>query len=118
MFVIGDLVITLLGVFSAFLAAMMVDKVFLGGRAAFVAHIVTDAYEQINHAIIDHLDRTTTIMDATGGYSQQGKKMLLVSFTMAQYAQLLAIVGKYDSRAFVMVHRVHEINGEGWGKLI
>lgn len=117
MFVIGDLLISLLGILSAFLSAVMVDKVFLGGRAAFVAHIVTDAYEQINESVIGQLDRTTTLLEATGGYSHEGKKMLIVSFTISQYAELLAIVGKHDPRAFVIVHRVHEINGEGWSKL-
>ena len=117
MFVIGDLVISLLGVLSAFLAAMMVDKVFLGGRAAFVAYVITDAYEQINRSVIERMNRTTTIVEATGGYSNQEKRMLIISFTMSQYAALLAIVGKHDAKAFVMIHRVHEINGEGWGKL-
>ena len=37
---------------------------------------------------------------------------------MSQYAELLAIVGKIDPRAFVMIHRVHEINGEGWSDLV
>lgn len=117
MFVLGDLVISLLGILSAFIAAVMVDKVFLGGRAAFMAHIITERYEDINARIIEKLDRTTTILEATGGFSQKGKKVLMVSFDMSQYAELLSIIGKYDARAFVIIHRVHEINGEGWGTL-
>ena len=114
MVVLKNLIISLLGVLSAFIAAVMVDKVFLGGRAAFMAHVITDRYEEINAQIIEKLDRTTTILDARGGFSNEGKKMLMVSFDMSQYAQLLSIVGKYDPRAFVIVHRVHEISGEGW----
>lgn len=117
MFAIGDLTISLLGILSAFIAAVMVDKVFLGGRAAFVAHIVTDKYDIINSAVINKLDRTTTIVEATGGFSNEGKKMLMVSFDMSQYAGLLSIVGKHDPRAFVIIHRAHEVNGEGWGKI-
>ncbi|MBE6634323.1 MAG: YitT family protein [Ruminococcaceae bacterium] len=114
-FVIGDLVLTMLGVFSAFISAGMVDKVFLGGRAAFVAYVVTDRAQEINASVIERLDRTTTILDATGGFSNRGKKMLVVSFTMSQYNELLGIVTKEDPRAFLIVHRAHEINGEGWG---
>ena len=117
MFVMKDLVISLLGILSAFVAAVMVDKVFIGGRAAFVAYVVTEKYEEINNCVIEKLDRTTTLIDAIGGFSHESKKMLMVSFTMAQYADLLAIVGKYDPRAFVIVHRAHEINGEGWNSL-
>ncbi len=114
MFVLQDLIISLLGILSAFITAVMVDKVFLGGRGAFMAQIITDRYDEINSQIIKNLDRTTTIVEAKGGYSNSEKKVLMVSFDMSQYAQLLSIVGKYDPRAFVIVHRVHEISGEGW----
>jgi uncharacterized membrane-anchored protein YitT (DUF2179 family) len=117
MLIIGDLVISLLGVFSAFVCAVMVDKVFVGGRAAFVAYIITDKVEEINNRVIESLDRTTTILEARGGYSSDEKKVVLVSFTISQYAELLAIIAKYDPRAFVMIHRAHEINGEGWSRL-
>lgn len=114
MFVIGDLVLTLLGILSAFVAALMIEKVFLGGTKAFIAQIVTDKYDEINRAVIEKLERTTTIFDATGGYSKQGKKMVMVSFTMRQYAELMNILNKTDKYAFVTIHEAHEINGEGW----
>ncbi len=117
MAVLRNLPISLLGILSAFIAAIMIDKVFLGGRAAFVAYIVTKEYESINRVIIEKIDRTTTILDAVGGYSSEGRKMLMVTFTMSQYADLLSVIGKEDPRAFVIVHRVHEINGEGWHEL-
>ena len=114
MFALKDLIISLLGILTAFLASVMIDRVFLGGRSAFVAHIVTNKPEEINTQIIEKLDRTSTIIDAMGGYSREGKKVLLVSFNMSQYADLLAIISKCDPRAFVIINRAHEINGEGW----
>lgn len=118
MFVIGDLLVSMLGILSAFVTAVMIDKVFLGNRVALVAHIVTDRYEEINSMVIEKLDRTTTIVDVKGGFSNESKKLLMVSVTMSQYAELLAVVGKIDPRAFVIIHRVHEVNGEGWGSLV
>ena len=116
MFVIGDFVVSLLGIVSAFIAALVIDKVFVGGNKAFVAHVITDKYEDINAQIIEKMDRTTTVIDATGGYSGESKKMLMVSFTMDQYAELMAIVTKLDRDAFMTINRAHEINGEGWTK--
>ena len=118
MFALKDLIISLLGILTALIASVMIDRVFLGGRSAFVAHIVTDKPEEINEKIIKKLDRTSTILDATGGYSHEGKKVLLVSFNMSQYADLLVIIGKCDPRAFVIINRAHEINGEGWVDLV
>ena len=114
MFVIGDLVVSLLGIISAFLAAVMVDKVFLGGNSAFIAQIVTDKCDAVNRAIIERMDRTSTIVDVTGGYSGVEKKMVIVSFTVRQYSELLSILSHEDKDAFVTIHRAHEINGEGW----
>ena len=116
MFVIGDFVVSLLGIVSAFIAALVIDKVFVGGNKAFVAHVITDKYEDINTQIIEKLDRTTTVIDAMGGYSRENKKILMVSFTMDQYAELMAIVTRIDKDAFMTINRAHEINGEGWTK--
>ena len=116
MFVIGDFVLSLLGIASAFVAALMVDKVFIGGAKAFVAHIVTGKYEEINKLIIEKLDRTTTVLDVTGGYSGDKKKMLMVSFSMNEYSELMNIITKTDREAFMTVNQAHEINGEGWTK--
>ena len=116
MFVIGDFVLSLLGIVSAFVAALMVDKVFIGGSKAFGAHIVTEKHEEINKLIIEKLDRTTTVLDVTGGYSGDKKKMLMVSFSMNEYSELMNIITKTDREAFITVNQAHEINGEGWTK--
>lgn len=114
MFIIHDLTISLLGITSAFVSALIVDKIFLGESKAFIAHIVSDRYEEINRAVASTLSRTTSIMDITGGYTGTPKKMLMVSFTMSQYNDLLNIIHNTDKTAFVTIHRAYEINGEGW----
>lgn len=113
-FVIKDIVISLLGIISSFVCALVVDRLFLGESKAFIANIVTDHYEAINQEIIKVLERTTTITDVIGGYSKQPKKLIIVSFSMNQYMEFLNIINKNDKRAFVTIHRAHEINGEGW----
>lgn len=113
-FVIKDLTLSLLGIASAFICAIVIDKLFLGESQAFIAQIVSDKYEEINNAIITRLDRTTTILEARGGFSGKDKKVVMVSFTMRQYATLINIVNIIDKTAFVSIHRAHEINGEGW----
>ena len=114
MFVIGDFVLSLLGIVSAFISAIVVDKIFLGRSRAFIANIISDKYEEINTAIIEEIHRTTTVTSVVGGFSGEGKRMLMVSFTMRQYAELLAVIKRIDKNAFVTVHAAHEINGQGW----
>ncbi len=113
-FVIDDMVVSLLGIVSAFLCAMMIDKVFLGNDGAYMAHIVSDEHEIIARGIIRQLDRTATVVDVTGAYSNESKKMLIVSFSMREYAYLMHIINHADPNAFVTISRAFENHGEGW----
>lgn len=113
---IGDFVLCLVGIISAFVAALVIDKIFLGESGAFIAHIVSDKYVEINEAIIKKLDRTSTILSGVGGFSGKEKKIVMVSFSMRQYPDFVNFVRSIDREAFITVHRAHEINGEGWTK--
>ena len=114
MFILGDFIISLLGILSALVSAIVVDKVFLGGSKAFMAQIITSNPDQITKEIIEKLDRTTTLVDVKGGYTKEDKTMVMVSFTMSQYIELMAIVTRADPVAFVSVHSAHEIWGLDW----
>ena len=109
-----DLVVSLLGIVSAMITAIVIDKIFLGGTKALVAQIITEHGEEINHAVITEVDRSTTMLEATGGYSKKEKQMVMVSFSMRQYTLLMNVVHREDPEAFVTVWRAHEIRGEGW----
>lgn len=113
-FAINDITVSLLGIVTALISALFIDKVFLGGNRAFIAHIFSDKYEEINKLVIERLERTTTVIDVTGGFSGKRRKMLMISFTVSQYNELLNIINITDKNAFVTVHKAHEINGEGW----
>lgn len=114
MVVLADLSLTLLGIIAAFIGATVIDKIFVGGSKAFVAQIISDEHEKICSEIIEKLGRTATVTQAIGAYSKQPKKVITVSFTATQYADLLSVVAKLDRNAFVTVHRAHEISGRGW----
>lgn len=114
MFVIGDFVLSLLGVFSAFVSALMIEKVFIGSSKSFIAQIITEKHEEINREIIGTVGRGSTVINVIGGFSGEDKKMIMVSFTVNQYAEILNVINKTDKHAFVTIHQAHEINGEGW----
>ena len=113
-FAVDNFLLSLLGIISAFICAVSIDKLFLGESSAFIAHVVSDKYDEINRAVIEKMSRTTTIVEATGGYSGEGKKLVIITFAMRQYPAFTQIISEIDKNAFVTVHRAHEINGEGW----
>ena len=114
MIVNKDLILTLLGVISAWIAATVIDKIFIGGNRAFTAQIVSDKHEEINLAIREEVRRTTTMLVGYGGYSGAPKTVLSVTFTMSQYADLMRVIKRIDPTAFVSISQAHEINGEGF----
>ena len=114
LFVIGDLIHTLLGVISAWICAMVIERIFIGSGQAFTAQIVSDKDQELNMAIREEVRRTTTIYTAKGGYSGEEKTMLSVTFTMRQYPNVMSVIKRIDPTAFVSITRAHEINGEGF----
>lgn len=113
-FAIGDIVLSLLGIISAFVCSMLIDKVFLGSSTAYVAQIVTDKSALICNQVINKMDRTATIVDAKGAYTGNQKQIVIVSFNIREYSTLINIVNQIDSKAFVTIYRAHETHGEGW----
>lgn len=115
-FAVKDLVMTLLGITSAFIVAIVIDKVFIGESKALIAHIVSDKHAEVREAIIKKLDRTCTLIETKGGFTDAPRTMIMVSFTMPQYAPFMTIIKSIDKDAFVTIHRAYEIDGEGFTK--
>ncbi len=116
LFVMKDFIMCLLGVASAFVGAIIIDKVLLGRTKSFIAHIVSEKHEEINKAILTKLERGSTVITAHGGYTGEERPVIMVSFTMSQYSAVMTIIKTIDKNAFVTIHLAHEIDGEGWTK--
>lgn len=113
-FIINDIVLSLLGITSAFVCAIAIDRIFLGSSQAYVAQIVSEKSDEICARIIKELDRTATVVEARGAYSGKEKKMVIVSFSMREYSELMNIIKSEDPYVFMTISHAHEINGEGW----
>ena len=112
--VINDTILSLLGISSALVCSMMIDKVFLGSSTAHVAHIVTEHADSICNQVIKRMDRTATIVEAKGAYSGANKTIVIVSFSIREYSTLMDIVKTTDAKSFMTIYRAHETHGEGW----
>ena len=114
-FAINDIVVSLLGIMTAFVVALVIDRVFLGGERGLFAEIVTEKSEELTERIINDLHRTTTIVPAKGGYSKKSLSVVKVYLKMSEYTTLYDLVRATDKRAFITVAKAYEIRGEGWG---
>jgi uncharacterized membrane-anchored protein YitT (DUF2179 family) len=106
--------LTLYAFFLLFVSSHLVDVIIDGFDYAHSAIIISDQAEEIGRRIIAELDRTATLVDATGVYTQQKRKALYAVVTRKQVGDMVAIIKETDPQAFVILNNVHEVLGEGF----
>ena len=53
-------------------------------------------------------------MDATGGYTGERRKVLLVVIDNKQYNRLIRLINDIDPKAFVITTDIKSVHGEGF----
>jgi uncharacterized membrane-anchored protein YitT (DUF2179 family) len=79
-----------------------------------MAYIISDDYAEIAHAIMHHMDRGVTGVNATGMYSNRDKKMLFCVVSNKEIVKIIEISKRIDPKCFVIVSDVREVMGEGF----
>ncbi|MEG0330600.1 MAG: YitT family protein [Longicatena sp.] len=105
----------LTGILSVWVSSVMINKTMLiGGHDAKNVMIISNKHQEIMDKIHETLDRGTTLINATGGYSQESKPVLMVVVVNKQLPQLQHLVAHIDSEAFVVVMAANEVQGLGF----
>ncbi len=94
--------------------AYVIDIVQSGMTATKLVMIITTKYQQVMDMILEKLGRGATILDATGGYTEQQRKMLLCAAPQSQLGRLKEFVRDIDPKSFVMVLNLSEVVGKGF----
>lgn len=114
MLVSKDIANGIIGIAGAFVTATLIDKVFVSTSESFIVFVISDKYKEIMDFVHSTLDRGTTIIDVTGGYTSKEKKMVKVVIAKNQYPMVINYIKKVDPSAFISVTKAHEITGEGF----
>ncbi|MBQ6126692.1 MAG: YitT family protein [Erysipelotrichaceae bacterium] len=106
----------LIGLISVLLTSVALDRTMniYGGVEAKKFEIISDKYQEIAEDIHGILERGSTILDVTGGYTGNRKKMLLAIVSDDQYSAVKEIIDRNDPTAFVIISEAKDINGEGF----
>lgn len=104
----------LYAVIAVFITAKVSDGILEGLKFAKMAYIISDEYVKIAEAILTKLDRGVTGIEATGMYSNKGRKMLFCVVSKKEIVQITEISKKIDPNCFVIVSDVREVMGEGF----
>jgi len=97
-----------------FIASKMIDFMQNGGYSAKAFSIITDQGEHIANKITAEMDRGVTIMPAKGAYSGTTKKVVYCVVQRSETHRLKQLVRSIDPSAFIVIHEVQEVLGEGF----
>ncbi|OCN06225.1 hypothetical protein A4S06_00480 [Erysipelotrichaceae bacterium MTC7] len=105
----------LIGLISVYVSSRMVEKSMLFGMAeAQNVMIISQQMDAIIVQIYEQLDRGATIVNAKGAYTRDERPMVMVVILKKQLPLLTRIVEHVDPTAFMIVHNVNEVHGEGF----
>lgn len=105
----------LFGIVYIYVSSYAINQVMVPKTDEAVAlYIISSAADQIREFIHIDLYRGTTILNATGGYTNEPRQVILTVVSKSQYGQLTGFVEKVDPYAFVIVSDAKEIKGEGF----
>lgn len=114
-FVIPEHVISaFVGVLSALISAIVIEVMYVSTNNACIIDIVTTHYKEIDNYIIKVLDRTSTIIDAEGGYSKKNYKLVRFVVDKRSLPEVRNQIAKIDNKAFVTVSSANLVLGEGF----
>lgn len=102
--------------FTYYIAIKVIDIVVEGLDESKSVTIISSEFEEISQAIIDRLGRTTTLIQARGGYSKDDTQMIYCVVSRLEVAKLKSIVQSVDKSAFIAIEHVSDVMGGGFSK--
>ncbi len=94
--------------------SFVIDKMIAGFNVKINMLIISGKFEPINSYVLTEIGRGTTIYHATGGYSNQEKRIINTIVSRSEYIKIRDFVKNIDDKAFVSISYVTEVEGEGF----
>ncbi|GGC82902.1 membrane protein [Thalassobacillus devorans] len=101
----------LIGLFAT---SRTIDFVQVGLNTSKNVMIISDQVEEICQAILNEIDRGVTVLDGSGGYTEQSRKVVMCVVQQNEFIKLTQTVKMIDSEAFVVAMNATEVLGKGF----
>ncbi|WP_110113434.1 YitT family protein [Bacillus sp. CGMCC 1.16541] len=112
-FVIG-LEKTMYTVISIYISTKVLDYIIEGMDARKAVTIVSHQSNEVAQRVNKEMDRGVTVFSAHGSYTKEEKNVLYVVINKQELMQLRKIIQSIDEKAFVVIHDVKDVFGEGF----
>ncbi|MHA7967348.1 YitT family protein [Paenibacillus sp. CAU 1782] len=106
--------VSLYALIGLFVTSKTIDFVQNGLQLSKVAFIICERSVQVADAILYDLDRGLTRLDGHGGYTGEGRTVLMVVVGQNEVPRLKQLVRSIDPEAFVIISNTAEVLGQGF----
>ena len=110
--------LSLYSLISIYLISRVIARTINGNKDDKILFIISDRnLSDLYRYIIETLDRSATLIDSKGLYSNGDKKMVFLVVNYKQVQLVKSMIRSVDPRAFVVVTDAYDTFGEGWKQL-
>ncbi|MCS1351007.1 YitT family protein [Mechercharimyces sp. CAU 1602] len=99
---------------AVFIGSRVVDLVIEGMSSSKAVTIISNSAVAISNKITVEMDRGITLLKGRGGYTGMDKEVLYVVVSRNELPRLKQLINGVDAQAFVVVHDVKDVLGEGF----
>ncbi|WP_144699505.1 MULTISPECIES: YitT family protein [Fictibacillus] len=99
---------------SIYISTKILDYLIDGFDTRKAVTIISNSTDEIAKKVSDEMDRGVTIINARGHYSNEAKDILYVVINKQELFLLKKMIQRVDDKAFVVVHDVRDVFGEGF----
>jgi len=97
-----------------FIASKIIDFIQNGAYSGKAFSIISEHGDAIAKRICEELDRGVTIYPAQGAYSGKAKNVVYCVVSRGETHKMKQIIKSIDPRAFIVIHDVQDVLGEGF----
>lgn len=99
---------------TVWLSSTVIDTILSGLEKAKSVSIITDRKEEVLQGILKDVNRGATVWNAEGGYTKNGRDVILVVVRSYELFLLKQTVREADPNAFIVVSDASEVFGNGF----
>jgi len=113
-FSINGLTSFIYGMFGIFLNGIFIDYLLQKFSESKEVVIISKEIERIKDYIINVLDRSATIYEARGAYTNEEKEIIRTVLSKREFIKLKEFISSIDREAFITVNNIHQTFGLGF----
>ena len=106
----------LYSVVALYASTRIMDLLLYGADRGKIVYVISDKPQDIVSDIMTVVRRGVTVINVTGGFSGENKKMIVCTVRMNEVSSVVKNVRKHDDNAFIVIGEAGEIIGNGFKK--